>query len=46
VQEPTGARLVTMHNLSWLLRFVADMRTAICDGTFSAFRASTLAIWS
>ena len=46
VQEPTGARLVTLHNLGWLLRFVASMRAAICDGTFGAFRASTLAIWS
>ena len=45
VQEPTGARLVTLHNLAWLLRFVADMRTAICAGRFEAFRASTLAIW-
>jgi queuine tRNA-ribosyltransferase len=46
VQEPTGARLVTLHNLGWLLRFVADMRAAIGAGTFSAFRAATLAIWS
>jgi queuine tRNA-ribosyltransferase len=45
VHEPTGARLVTLHNLSWLLRFVADMRAAICDGTFGAFRSATLAIW-
>ena len=45
VNEPTGARLVTMHNLAWLLRFVADIRVAICNGTFGAFRASTLAIW-
>jgi queuine tRNA-ribosyltransferase len=46
VQEPTGARLVTMHNLGWLLRFVASMRAAIHDRSFGAFRASTLAIWS
>ena len=45
VQEPTGARLVTLHNLAWLLRFVAEMRAAICDGRFEAFRTSTLAIW-
>ncbi|MEY2422598.1 MAG: queuine tRNA-ribosyltransferase [Acidimicrobiaceae bacterium] len=45
VQEPTGARLVTLHNLGWLLRFVANMRVAICEGRFDAFRASTLAIW-
>ena len=46
VHEPTGARLVTMHNLGWLLRFVADMRAAIQNGTFEAFHADTLAIWS
>ena len=45
VQEPTGARLVTLHNLAWLLRFVAAMRAAICERRFGAFRASTLAIW-
>jgi queuine tRNA-ribosyltransferase len=45
VREPTGARLVTLHNLEWLLRFVADMRAAITAGTFATFRAATLAIW-
>ena len=46
VQEPTGARLVTMHNLTWLLRFVADMRGAIMAGRFDAFRSETLVIWA
>jgi queuine tRNA-ribosyltransferase len=46
VHEPTGARLVTMHNLGWLLRFVANMRAAIQNGTFATFHAATLAIWS
>jgi len=46
VQEPTGARLVTLHNLGWLVRFVADMRGAIEQGRFADFRAATLAIWS
>jgi queuine tRNA-ribosyltransferase len=45
VEEPTGARLVTMHNLSWLVRFVARMRGAIVDGRFEDFRRDTLAIW-
>src|SRR4051794_31659670 len=40
VNEPTGARLVTLHNLAWLLRFVAAVRASICSGTFGAFRAS------
>jgi len=46
VQEPTGARLVSLHNLEWLVRFVAAMRTAVVDGRFAAFRAATLAIWA
>jgi queuine tRNA-ribosyltransferase len=46
VHEPTGARLVTLHNLGWLVRFVAEMRSAIRQGRFDAFRRATLAIWS
>jgi queuine tRNA-ribosyltransferase len=45
VEEPTGARLVTMHNLTWLVRFVAVMREAIVAGRFDQFRRDTLAIW-
>jgi queuine tRNA-ribosyltransferase len=45
VQEPTGARLVTMHNLTWLVRFVAAMREAISERRFDAFRANTLVTW-
>jgi len=45
VQEPTGARLVTLHNLTWLVQFVADMRAAIRSGTFTAFSRSTLLKW-
>jgi queuine tRNA-ribosyltransferase len=45
VQEPTGARLVSLHNLAWLVRFVAAMRAAIVAGRFAAFRSETLAIW-
>jgi queuine tRNA-ribosyltransferase len=46
VQEPTGARLLTVHNLAWLLGFVRDMRAAIVAGRFAGFRADTLAVWS
>lgn len=45
VDEPTGARLVTRHNLEWLVRFVASMRQAIVDARFERFRSDTLAIW-
>ncbi len=46
VDEPTAARLLTMHNLSWMLQFVADMRAAIDAGRFDAFRAEVRAVWS
>ena len=43
--EPTGARLLTMHNLAWLFNFVERMRASILDGTFNRFHEETLEIW-
>ena len=43
--EPTGRRLLTLHNLAWLLAFVDRLRDAISQGTFEAFRAETLDVW-
>ncbi len=43
--EPTGARLLTLHNLAWLLDFVARLRVAIGEGRFEPFRAETLEVW-
>ena len=37
--EPTARRLLTLHNLGWLLRFVDRMRASIEQGAFEAFRA-------
>ncbi len=45
VKEPTAARILTLHNLWWLLRFVDDMRTAIAEGRFESFHAQTLEVW-
>jgi queuine tRNA-ribosyltransferase len=45
VGEPTGARLATLHNLSWTLRLVARMRSSIRAGTFGALRDEVLAAW-
>jgi queuine tRNA-ribosyltransferase len=45
VQEPTAGRLVTLHNLGWLLRLVAEMGTAIRAGRFASFRAGVLDVW-
>jgi queuine tRNA-ribosyltransferase len=45
VNEPTGGRLLTIHNLSWLLALVAQARVAIAAGTLAAVRARVAAIW-
>jgi queuine tRNA-ribosyltransferase len=46
VKEPTAARLLTIHNLYWLLNFVDDMRTAIAEGRFESFAAEVHEIWA
>ena len=43
--EPTARRLLTLHNIGWLLRFVDRMRASIEQGTFEAFRADARATW-
>jgi queuine tRNA-ribosyltransferase len=45
VGEPTGARLVTMHNLHWTLDLVARARVAIESGRYAAFRAGIVEVW-
>ena len=45
VDEPTGARLATLHNLAWTLRLVGDMRQAILEGRFETLRQDVLAMW-
>ncbi|MGH9124440.1 MAG: tRNA guanosine(34) transglycosylase Tgt [Acidimicrobiales bacterium] len=45
VGEPTGPRLLTWHNLSWLLGFMAEVRTAIEGGRLSDLRAEVAAVW-
>jgi queuine tRNA-ribosyltransferase len=45
VDEPTAGRLLTLHNLWWLLSFIDALRAAISAGTFAEFRAETHAIW-
>jgi queuine tRNA-ribosyltransferase len=43
--EPTGGRLLTIHNLSWLLGLVERSRDAIQAGSLAAMRAEVAAIW-
>jgi queuine tRNA-ribosyltransferase len=45
VREPTGPRLVTVHNVAWTLRFVEAIRDAVRAGRLATFRQDTTAIW-
>jgi queuine tRNA-ribosyltransferase len=45
VGEPTAARLVTIHNVSWTLALVARARVAIVAGTLAALQAEVAAAW-
>jgi queuine tRNA-ribosyltransferase len=41
-EAPTAARLITLHNLTFLERLVAGARGAITEGRFDAYRAAVL----
>lgn len=41
--EILGLHLATLHNVHFMLRLMEDIRCAIADGTFSAFKAAFLA---
>ena len=45
-REPTAARLVTLHNLAWLLRLMDQVRAAVRSGTFEEMRAGVGRIWA
>src|SRR5438105_10824771 len=45
VGEPAGARLVTIHNVSWILALVDRLRTAVGDGTLATLRAELADVW-
>ncbi len=46
VDEPTGPRLVTLHNLSWTLQLLRRVRGSLVDGTFEGVRAEVHAAWA
>jgi len=46
VQEPTAARLLTIHNLHWCLDLMRHAREAIRAGRFEALRAGVEAVWA
>lgn len=45
VNEPTAGRLLTVHNLHWLLALVRGLGEAIDAGTFDQARAGILEVW-
>ncbi len=46
VGEASAARFITIHNLSYLLRLMTEVRAAITNGTFETLRQRTIAVWS
>lgn len=46
VQEPTAARLVSIHNIAWTFQLMDAMRVAIVEGRFATLRDEVLAVWS
>src|SRR4051812_9619141 len=44
--EMLGPTLLSLHNVAFYLRLMADARRAIADGRFAAFRAGCLARWA
>ncbi len=43
--EPTGGRILTLHNLAWLADFTRRMRVSIKEETFAEFRESVWQTW-
>lgn len=44
--EPTAARVLTLHNVAWTLDLVERMRSAIAGGTFAGLRRDVLDVWA
>ena len=43
--EPTAGRILTLHNLAWLADLTAEMRVAIIEHRFEAFRREVWEVW-
>jgi queuine tRNA-ribosyltransferase len=44
--EMLGPTLLSLHNLAFYLKLMADARVAVAEGRFAAFRAARLARWN
>jgi queuine tRNA-ribosyltransferase len=45
VDEPTAARLLTIHNLAWTLALMDRIRAAVVAGSLAELRADISAVW-
>ncbi len=45
VNEPTAARLLSLHNIAWTLDLMKQMRDAISAGKFTSLRHEVLKVW-
>jgi queuine tRNA-ribosyltransferase len=43
--EMLGPTLLSLHNVAYYLRLVAEARSAMADGRFEGFRGACLARW-
>ncbi|WP_419920537.1 tRNA guanosine(34) transglycosylase Tgt [Candidatus Poriferisodalis sp.] len=46
VNEPTAARILTLHNIAYVVGLVAEARAAITAGSFETFRRQVNEVWS
>ena len=44
-KEPTAPRLITLHNVAWLLRFMNQLQDAIRERRFESVRAQVHDVW-
>ena len=45
VNEPSAARLLSLHNVAWTLGLMDSLRRAIFEGRFDAERRAVLEVW-
>ena len=45
VKEPTAARILTLHNLAWLMRLMEQARLAIADGSLAQLHQEIAQTW-
>jgi len=46
VDEPVAGRLLTLHNLAWILGLMDRIRDAVAAGRLAAFRDEIAAVWA